>query len=214
MDQLPLSFQEDMYFDICREMFHKSFLFHDLDEACLRAVSKIVSVALYNPDMILCRYGGYANQMYYILQGECRAMSKFESSKTAAILRAGSIIGETNLFFSSPYTISVETRTCCQFIILQKEDLMMVLNKFPNELNVLRSRSQVKTAQKVSIGKNIPIISLCISFCKKYRQKLTICMLRTKNMESILCVGFKKNLMSILNLKLIFQLFQGLLCDG
>lgn len=53
--------------------------------------------------------------MYYILQGECQAMSKHDSSRRAAILRAGTIIGETNLFFSCPYTIAVETNTCIYF---------------------------------------------------------------------------------------------------
>lgn len=57
-------------YDICQEMFDKSFLFNGMDEALLRAIAKIVKVALYNPEMILCRKGDYANKMYYILQGE------------------------------------------------------------------------------------------------------------------------------------------------
>jgi CRP-like cAMP-binding protein len=134
MQRLPPTFQEDLLFDICQEMFHKSFLFHGMDEALLR---KIVNVALYNPEMILCRKGGYANKMYYILQGECRIMSKF-APKTSAIIRAGSIIGESNLFFSFPYTSTVETRTCCQFLILEKESLIMAMDDFRDQLCVLR----------------------------------------------------------------------------
>ncbi|XP_035707310.1 potassium channel KAT3-like [Folsomia candida] len=147
IEHIPKAVQDDMYYDICLEMFHKSYLFRDLDEAFLRAVSKIVKISMYNPDMILCRYGGYANQMYYILQGECQAMSKHDSSRRAAILRAGTIIGETNLFFSCPYTIAVETNTCCQFISIEKEELMACLNNFPSELSILRSRTQKKINQ-------------------------------------------------------------------
>lgn len=98
---------------------------------------------IFLPYQIPSRYGGYANQMFYILQGECQAMSKHDSSKTAAILRAGTIIGETNLFFSCPYTIAVETKTCCQFISVEKEQLMLCFNSFPSELAILRSRTQV-----------------------------------------------------------------------
>ncbi|CAL8137954.1 unnamed protein product [Orchesella dallaii] len=144
MHLLPHSFQEDVLYDICLEMFHKSHLFRGLDEAFLRSVSKIVTIALYSPGMIVCRYGAYANKMYYIIQGECQAMSKHDTAKRAAILRAGSIIGETNLFFSSPYTISVETRSCCQLMCLDKEELMLLFTKFQNELSILRSRCQTK----------------------------------------------------------------------
>lgn len=144
MQLLPHSFQEDVSYDICLEMFSKSYLFRGLDEAFLRSVSKIVTIALYTPGMIVCRYGGYANKMYYIIQGECQAMSKHDTAKRAAILRAGSIIGETNIFFSCPYCISVETRNCCQLMCLDKEELMKVFNKFQNELNILRSRCQGK----------------------------------------------------------------------
>lgn len=124
-------------------MFHKSYLFQGMDEAFLRAVSKIVTISLYNPGMIVCRYGGYANKMYYIIQGECQAMSKHDLARRAAVLRAGSIIGETNLFISCPYTISVETRTCCQLMCLDKEELMRLFNKFETELAILRLRCQV-----------------------------------------------------------------------
>ncbi|OXA59583.1 Potassium voltage-gated channel subfamily H member 2 [Folsomia candida] len=140
---LPPAFQEDLLYDICQEMFDKSFLFNGMDEALLRAIAKIVKVALYNPEMILCRKGDYANKMYYILQGECRVMSKY-MSKTAAILRAGSIIGEANLFFSYPYTSSVETRTCCQFLILEKEELIIAMDDFRDQIAILRSKSQTK----------------------------------------------------------------------
>jgi CRP-like cAMP-binding protein len=143
IDRLPRSLQEDVYYDVCSEMFHKSILFRKLDEAFLRAVSKIVKIALYNPNMVLCRCGGYANQMYYILQGECQAMSKHDASKMACVLRAGSLIGEINLLFSSPYSSPVETITACQFISIDKEELMMVFNKFPAELVTLRARAQV-----------------------------------------------------------------------
>lgn len=143
---LPISFQEDVRYDICLEMFSKSYLFQGLDEAFLRSVSKIISIELYSPGMIVCRQGGYANKMFYIIQGECQAMSKHDTSKRAAILRAGSIIGETNLFFSSPYAVGVETRTCCQLMNIDKETLMGLLSKYKVELETLRTRCQSKIA--------------------------------------------------------------------
>lgn len=144
MQQLPHSFEEDILYDVCLEMFSKSYLFQGMEEAFLRAVSRIIIIALYNPGMIVCRSGGYANKMYYIIQGECQAMSKHDTAKKAAILRAGSIIGETNLFFSSPYTVSVETRTCCQIMCLDKEELTKILKNFKPELEILRSRCNQK----------------------------------------------------------------------
>ncbi|CAL8148468.1 unnamed protein product [Orchesella dallaii] len=141
MQQFTKTFHEELLFNTCKEMFDKSQLFYKMDATFLRSISKVVEVALYNPNMILCRKGNYANKMYYILQGECQAMSKLNRANASAVIRAGSIVGEANLFFSFPYTTTVETRTCCQFIILHKKHLLPLLDQYKTELETLRSRS-------------------------------------------------------------------------
>jgi len=143
MEELPKSMIEDMFYDICQEMFHKAPLFQGLDETFLRAVSGIVQVVLYNPDMILCAAGNYAMNMYFILQGEVRVKSKFDAEKTAAIMRAGCIIGEINLFFSYPYTTTMETRTCCQLLMIRKFELFDLFQSYTDVLEVLRDRVAV-----------------------------------------------------------------------
>jgi len=150
-----------MYYDVCLEMFHKSALFQNLNEAFLRAVSRVSKISLYNPDMILCRFGSYANRMYYLIQGECQAMHKHDLSKRAAVLRAGSLIGEINLFFSCPYTVSVETITCCQFISIDKEELMQVFSKFSNELELMRARSEIKLREMYDYYQAFGIDPIC-----------------------------------------------------
>jgi CRP/FNR family cyclic AMP-dependent transcriptional regulator len=164
MKSVPLSFHEDLLFDISQELFDKSFLFNGTEEALLRAVSKIVQVALYNPQMIICRKGGYANKLYYILQGECRVMSKYRSGKPAAILRAGSIIGETNLFFSYPYTATIETRTCCQFLTLEKEEFIKILTDFRDQLLLLRAKSQVRRKKLLELLRFTMVVLKCVNF--------------------------------------------------
>lgn len=147
MRKFPQTFHEELLLDICLEMFDKSHLFHNLDPAFLRAIAKTATVALYNSNMVLCRTGRYSGRMYYILQGECQVMSKLNPANASAIIRAGSIIGEANLYFSFPYTTTVETRTCCQFIMLTKRNLIDVLNQFPAEMEILRSRNLVCCTQ-------------------------------------------------------------------
>lgn len=138
-----LIFALEIRFDMCEEMFHKSALFRDLEESFLRALSCIVQPVLYNPNMILCTKGKYAMQMIYIIQGEVLVRSKYQSNKPAAILRSGCIFGEINLFFSYPYTTNVETRTCCQLLIFEKETLFELLSLYPETLQILRGRVQV-----------------------------------------------------------------------
>lgn len=138
-----MSVIEDMYYDICQEMFYKAPLFRGLDETFLRAVSGIVQVVLYNPDMILCSQGTYAMSMFYLLQGEVRVKSKFNPDLTGGILRAGCIIGEVNLFFSYPYTTTMETRTCCQLLMLRKFELFKLFENNTETLEILRGRVAV-----------------------------------------------------------------------
>ena len=141
--QLPPSMYEDVLFDICTEFFHKSFLFRDLEEAFRRAVSQIVEVAIYNPDMIICRQGDTPSAMYYIIQGECMVKSKFSANIITAILRPGCIFGESNLFFPHPHDVSIETRTCCQFLIIKRNKLLDVLADFKPTWSIMRGRLHV-----------------------------------------------------------------------
>lgn len=64
----------------------------------------------------------------------------------AVILRAGSLIGEINLFYSFPSSATIQTRTCCQFLILGKEELFDCLKDFEDQLVIMRSRMQAKMA--------------------------------------------------------------------
>jgi len=61
MQQFTQTFHEELLFNTCKEMFDKSQLFYKLDATFLRAISKIVEVALYNPEMLLCRKGNCAS---------------------------------------------------------------------------------------------------------------------------------------------------------
>ncbi|CAG7786966.1 unnamed protein product [Allacma fusca] len=147
INYLPPSMHEDILFDICTEMFDKAILFRGLEEPFLRAVSRVVEVVLYNPDMIICQQGDYAMTMYYIIQGECLVKSKHSNNVTTAILRAGCIFGESSLFFSFPYAVNVETSTCCQLLKLSKENLMDVFNEHIYILNFMRARIQERMAE-------------------------------------------------------------------
>lgn len=143
MHYMPRSMLDDILYDICTEMFNKAILFRGLEEPFLRAVARVVEVVLYNPDMIICRQGDYAMTMYYIIQGECLVKARHNSNVTTAILRAGTIFGESSLFFSFPYASNVETRTCCQLLRVNKERLMDAFNEYVHVLNFMRARIQV-----------------------------------------------------------------------
>jgi len=86
-------------------------------------------------------------KMYYIIQGEVLAKSKFRTDKGrntgGAVIRAGGIIGEINLFFSYPYSTEVWTRTCCQLLKIEKEELLSMLEEYPTILESFRDRVQV-----------------------------------------------------------------------
>ncbi|CAG7728315.1 unnamed protein product, partial [Allacma fusca] len=142
INYIPQSLHRDIVYDICTEMFDKAILFRGLEEPFLRAVSRAVELVLYNPDMIICQQGDYAMTMYYIIQGECLVKSKHNSNITTAILRAGCIFGESDLFLSYPHASNVETLTTCQLLRLSKEHLMDVFNDHIYILGFMRSRVQ------------------------------------------------------------------------
>lgn len=125
-------------------MFHKSFLFRGLEESFLRAVAQKTDVVLYNPGMIVCSTGTFAMKMYFVIQGEIIAQSKHQIPSSDCIMRSGCIIGEMNLFFSYPYSTNLYTRTCCQMIKLEKEDLYAMFEHYPLILDTFRNRVQVK----------------------------------------------------------------------
>ena len=138
---------EDIIFDVCSEMFHKTLMFRGLDEPFLRAVSHTVEVVIYNPEMILCLQGERPNSMYYIIQGECVAKTRHSSNQTSAILRPGCVFGETSLFASYPHTVNIETRTCCQMLVIHKDRLNAVCKQYPDSWAVMRARIRVRLSK-------------------------------------------------------------------
>ncbi|CAG7731032.1 unnamed protein product [Allacma fusca] len=92
LGDIPITMQQELMYDICEEMLFKSPMFRDLDQAFLLAISRIVKIDLYIPDMILYKEGDYATDMYYLIQGELRVRSKFDPDFCALILRPGSIM--------------------------------------------------------------------------------------------------------------------------
>ena len=138
--QLPGAMYEDILYDICSEMFNKSLLFRDLEEPFLRAVSKTVEILIYNPDMIVCSQGQPASAMYFIIQGEIVVKHPTTARVANAILRPGCIFGETRLFFSMNNPANIETRTCCQLLVIRKDRLLNIGLKNQICLTVMRAR--------------------------------------------------------------------------
>ena len=61
----------------------------------------------------------------------------------SAILRPGVVIGETNLIFAYPNMLQIETRTICQMLVLEREDILDLLEQHPYSYYQIRERIQV-----------------------------------------------------------------------
>ena len=157
---LPPCMKQDVLFDICSEMFGKSQLLRGLEKPFLRALSKMVDVILYNPDMIVCQRGVSTRAMYYIIHGECRVGS-VESDKDkdlSTVLRAGCIFGESSLLLPVPYMVNVNTKTCCQLLVIKREKFLSVCLEFPHSLFVMRLRLKVTLVQR----RIVDFVTLCV----------------------------------------------------
>jgi len=89
---------------------------------------------------------------YYLLQGEVIVKSKLDSRCNGAILRAGCIIGEVNLFFSYPYTTTIETLNCCQLLQIQKFELFNIFENHPHMVSIIRGRVEVRKGSFTTIS--------------------------------------------------------------
>lgn len=125
-------------------MFHKSILFCEVNTHVLASLARRVRIQLYNPGMILCTDGERCENMYYLIGGEVNVRSKTNIQHVAAVLRAGTIIGEFNMLFTIPYEMQIETKTVCQMLVLERDVLYDFLNVFPQLRNELKLKFDVR----------------------------------------------------------------------
>lgn len=100
----------------------------------------------------IIRIGEYANEMYFIKQGEVEILAT-DNKTRIAILREGAYFGEIGILLSQKRTVNVRALTFCHFEVIDKKDFLMILDGFPQQrellLNVANQRKQTTMPQDV-----------------------------------------------------------------
>lgn len=80
--------------------------------------------------------GEYANEMYFIQQGEVEVLAT-DNKTVIAILPEGTYFGEVGLLLTEKRTVTVRALTFCVFQVITKEDFDTVMKQFPKQKELL-----------------------------------------------------------------------------
>ena len=108
-------------------------------------------------DDYVVRVGDYADEMYFIKQGEVEVLAT-DNQTQIAILREGAYFGEIGLLKTEKRTVYIRTLTFCVFHILSKNDFNTIMDAYPKQKNLLmqvaEQRHCICTRDDVEITKN------------------------------------------------------------
>ena len=109
-------------------------------------------------DDYVVRLGDYADEMYFIKQGEVEVLATDKETRIA-ILREGAYFGEIGLLKTEKRTVYIRTLTFCVFQILTKNDFNAIMDAYPKQKNFLmqvaEQRHSVCTREDIEITKNV-----------------------------------------------------------
>lgn len=130
--QLRFELQLHMYLDLVAQ----SGLFRDMRPRVIREIIVNLQDLIFLPGDWVCRYGDYGDSMYFIVRGVCTVIGK-DTVTELKMLERGQYFGEVALLTGVPRTAYVRAGTFCILAHLTKDGFQPILQKWPDEVDVL-----------------------------------------------------------------------------
>ena len=112
------------------------------------------------PGDFIVRVGEYANEMYFIKEGEVEILAT-DNNTRIGILGPGAYFGEIGLLLTQKRTVTVRALTLCIFATINKKHFDLVMEAFPHQrdflLKVAQQRVKVTKPEDLDDGPNTVI---------------------------------------------------------
>lgn len=148
---LAASTIRDMPLDLVERI--RSFpLFQSAPEEFLVAIGNHLKPQIHGTNDHIITEGDEAKAMYWLVRGVVAVTSR-DGEAVYAELKPGAFFGEIGVLMNMPRTATIVARAKCLLLVLKKEDLQLVMPKFPSmekaileeaqeRLNLLRKKRQ------------------------------------------------------------------------
>ncbi|PHH86032.1 hypothetical protein CDD83_10842 [Cordyceps sp. RAO-2017] len=137
---LATSVIRDMPLDLVERV--RSFpLFRSAPGEFLIAIGNHLKPQVHGPNDHIVTEGDDAKAMYWLVRGVVAVTSR-DGEAVYAELKPGAFFGEIGVLMNVPRTATIVARTKCLLLVLKKEDLQLVMPKFPDMERVIMEEAQ------------------------------------------------------------------------
>lgn len=116
-------------------------LFQSAPDDFLVAIGNLLKPQIHAPNDQIITEGDDARAMYWLVRGVVAVTSR-DGEAIYAELRPGSFFGEIGVLMDMARTATIVSRTKCLLLVLKKEDLHLVMPKFPDMEKAIREEAQ------------------------------------------------------------------------
>lgn len=137
--QLRFELQLHLYLDLVTQ----SGLFRDMRPRVIREIIVNLQDLIFLPGDWVCRYRDYGDSMYFIVKGVCTVIGRDTTTQLKRLER-GACFGEVALLRGMRRTAYVRAGTFCILAHLTKGALEPILQKWPDQVDVLLQNVEVE----------------------------------------------------------------------
>ncbi|CAH1251717.1 CNGA1 [Branchiostoma lanceolatum] len=134
-DILPFTFRAEIAFQTNKGILDKTQFFAHHNMGFLRMLTLVLKPTLCLPSQVIAVKGDSASQMCFVHRGEIEVVSK--EGESLASFKHGRVFGELSLVFNIPRTANLRAATNCDLMVLEKKDLHVILNHYPEVMKRL-----------------------------------------------------------------------------
>ena len=146
LNGLPKNLQRRVVLHMKKDLLESIPLFQHANEAFIEAIALNLKPLVLTPGDYVFRSGDIGRDMYFIIQGEVRAVSD-DGQTTYATMTSGDFFGEIALFLHKPRTASVLAETYCDIYSLSQSAFEEVVERYPyfrkKIEEIVKSRSNI-----------------------------------------------------------------------
>ena len=122
--------------------------FSSLDENLRKTIISHIHLIKFQPYETIIKQGEYGSSMYIIKSGVVEVYKEEGDEQIKlAELREGDVIGEIGVLTGQKRTATVIAKTEVELMELKKEDIDVIISKYPNFLNILKEITQERLSQ-------------------------------------------------------------------
>lgn len=158
-EDLPLSLRSELALHLYKDLITKVKLFELGEPSFMISIVRCFQSEIFLPGDLIIRRGDFADRMYFINKGSVEVLATDEVSQIS-LLEEGNYFGEIGILLKCNRTVSVKSLKICFLASISNENLLGVLEKFPEYSEFLKkvALQRVKTCEKEDFDLNYDLV--------------------------------------------------------